>query len=125
MSFQHLERIILQYYDGDYFTVIPRPLILDPILALLRELRERADGENFLEALHVNAEQNLHRKFPSITVQTSVDDFLGYFTGHNFRMEFVGLIFALAGVASSYVEVEDAFAQQDFAADMRHVVSPI
>jgi hypothetical protein len=90
-------------FESDYFTVILRLLILDPSPVLLRELQERMDSKAFLETLHANAEQNLHRKFPNITVQMRVDGFLRYLTGHNFRLEFVGLIFALARITSSYV----------------------
>jgi hypothetical protein len=58
-----------------------------------------------------NARRNLHRRFPSLSAHTTVPGFLGYFSAENFRPEFVGLIFALAGVSVFY-------SQQSLAAEM-------
>jgi hypothetical protein len=58
-----------------------------------------------------NARRNLHRRFPSLSAHTTVPGFLGYFSAENFRPEFVGLIFALAGVSVLY-------SQQSLAAEM-------
>lgn len=110
-SSERVEQLILQYYDSGRFTVIPRPLVLDPISTLLRELRASRDEEAFLDNYLANARRNLNKRFPALSAHTTVTDFLGYFNGDNFRLEFVGLIFALAGVSVFY-------SQQNLAAEM-------
>jgi hypothetical protein len=106
-----VEQLILQYYDSGRFTVIPRPLVLDPISTLLRELSARQNEEALLDSYLANARRNLHKRFPSLSAHTTVTEFFGYFNADNFRLEFVGLIFALAGVSVFY-------SQQNFAAEM-------
>jgi hypothetical protein len=110
-SSERVEQLILQYYDSGRFTVIPRPLVLDPVSTLLRELSASQDEEAFLDNHLANARRNLHKRFPALSARTTVTDFLGYFNGDNFRLEFVGLIFALAGVSVFY-------SQQNLAAEM-------
>ncbi|RHZ64435.1 fungal specific transcription factor domain-containing protein [Aspergillus thermomutatus] len=117
-SSECVEQLILQYYDSSRFTVIPRPLILDPITKFLRELGASEDEGAFLDNQLANARRNLHKRFPSLSAHTTATDFLGYFNGDSFRLEFVGLIFALAGVSFFYTEVGDVFDQQNFAAEM-------
>jgi hypothetical protein len=106
-----VEQLILQYYDSGRFTVIPRPLVLDPISTLLQELSARQNEEALLDSYLANARRNLHKRFPSLSAHTTVTEFFGYFNADNFRLEFVGLIFALAGVSVFY-------SQQNFAAEM-------
>ncbi|KAF7167894.1 hypothetical protein CNMCM5623_001041 [Aspergillus felis] len=106
-----VEQLILQYYDSGRFTVIPRPLVLDPISTLLRELSASRNEEAFLDNHLANARRNLHKRFPFLSAHTSVTDFLGYFSADNFRLEFVGLVFALAGVSLFY-------SQQNLAAEL-------
>ncbi|KAG2012372.1 hypothetical protein GB937_007202 [Aspergillus fischeri] len=108
---ERVDRLITQYYNSGRFTVIPRPLVLDPISALLRELIASQNEEAILDHHFQNARRNLHKRFPSLSAHTTVPDFLGYFTAENFRLEFVGLIFALAGVSVFY-------SQQSLAAEM-------
>ncbi|GIC85385.1 fungal specific transcription factor domain-containing protein [Aspergillus udagawae] len=106
-----VEQLIFQYYDSGRFTVIPRPLVLDPISTLLRELSAHQNEEALLDSYLANARRNLHKRFPSLSAHTTVTEFFGYFNADNFRLEFVGLIFALAGVSVFY-------SQQNFAAEM-------
>ncbi|GAQ06507.1 hypothetical protein ALT_3828 [Aspergillus lentulus] len=108
---ERVDQLITQYYDSGRFTVIPRPLIVDPISALLRELSASQNAEAILDHHLENARRNLHKRFPSLSTHTTVPDFLGYFNAENLRLEFVGLIFALAGVAVFY-------SQQNLAAEM-------
>jgi hypothetical protein len=109
-SSERVDQLITQYYDSGRFTVIPRPLVLDPISTLLRELSASQNEEAILDHLE-NARRNLHKRFPSLSAHTTVPDFLGYFNAENLRLECVGLIFALAGVYVFY-------SQQSLAAEM-------
>jgi hypothetical protein len=90
-SSERVDQLITQYYDSGRFTVIPRPLVLDPISTLLPELSASQNEEAILDHHLENARRNLLKRFPSLSAHTTVPDFLGYFNAENFRLEFVGL----------------------------------
>ncbi|KAL4939130.1 hypothetical protein BDV06DRAFT_231249 [Aspergillus oleicola] len=112
-----LEETVLQYYDGTRLTVIPRPLIMDPILALLGELRHIKDDRALAEIL-TKARENIHRRFPSIDAKHSRFEFFQCFTGGNIRLEFISLVFSIAGLASLFTEAPIDFDARLFGTEM-------
>ncbi|KAL2865380.1 uncharacterized protein BJX67DRAFT_389390 [Aspergillus lucknowensis] len=104
-SSRQLEAMITAYYDGSRFTILPRSLIFDPVLSLLRELRQHEGAEAFSEALLERANENLRRSLPPVATDLSM--FFLSFTGENIRLEFVGLVFALSGVAWHHAQWRD------------------
>lgn len=94
------EELITQKYKESRFTVIPEPLALAP----LRLLRSQMVNEGWLddeEALASMITRNTAEKPIDITPNMTADEFYATFTGGNLRWEFVGIIFTLAGVATT------------------------
>jgi hypothetical protein len=110
-SYSKYRKLISHYCDHSRFFVIPRPLILKPFVALQDDLEEGANLYSYLA-------QNACKALPTISVNTSVEDFCGCLNGSGLRWEFVGLIFALAGLASVNSEAEKPFDNETFGADM-------
>ncbi|KAL3457428.1 hypothetical protein BJX64DRAFT_295882 [Aspergillus heterothallicus] len=104
-SFARLEEALSRYYGGPRFTVIPRPLIMDPLLHFLRGLQESHEQD-----------PSFRTKLSPITSHSTPSDFYKSFIGDNTRLEFICVVFAVLGVASHYTltPAQDA----EFSAEM-------
>lgn len=94
------DELITQKYEESRFTVIPEPLALKP----LRMLRKQAGDEGLFEdeeALAAMITRNTAEKSIALTPNMTADEFYATFTGGNLRWEFVGIIFTLAGLATT------------------------
>ncbi|KAE8394660.1 hypothetical protein BDV23DRAFT_146898 [Aspergillus alliaceus] len=111
-SYSQYQKLILNYLDRSRSFVIPRPLILDLLLTLPDVMKEEETN------LYARLTQNACRPIPIITVNLSVEEFCEWFKGTNLRWEFIGVVFALAGLASIHTETEKPFSKESFAADM-------
>lgn len=114
---QRLEGIVRQYRDGMHFIVIPYPLLFDPVLAFLQEVRARSDQEVFGKDLLKTAKGNLRRRLPPMTPDLELSDFLQIFSTDRIRLEFLSLVFSLCGLTSLYADV-DGFDATEFATEM-------
>ncbi|KAL2811420.1 hypothetical protein BJX63DRAFT_276357 [Aspergillus granulosus] len=103
-SSTRLEQALAKYYGGPRFTVIPRPLIVDPFLDFLRGLLESQDQNASFEAVHKRVQANLSRKLHPVSPHLTPLDFYKSFTGENTRLEFIAVLFAISGVASHYTQ---------------------
>jgi hypothetical protein len=92
------EDLVTDEYNQTPFTVVPAPLVLAP----LRLLRSHWDNERWPpEDLGSRITQNTATKLVKIEANMTTDQFYHLFTGPNLRWEFVGLIFAMAGLGAS------------------------
>jgi hypothetical protein len=92
------EDLVTDEYHRRPFTVIPAPLILTP----LRLLRSHWDKERWpQEDLGSRITRNTATQSVKVEANMTADQFYLLFTGSNLRWEFVGLIFALAGLGAS------------------------
>jgi hypothetical protein len=92
------EDLVTDEYHRSPFTVIPAPLILTP----LRLLRSNWDKERWpQEDLGSRITQNTAAQSVKVEANMTTDQFCHLFTGANLRWEFVGVIFALAGLGAS------------------------
>ncbi|KAE8371329.1 putative fungal-specific transcription factor [Aspergillus bertholletiae] len=92
------EDLVTDQYHRSPFAVIPAPLVLTP----LRLLRNHWDTEGWpQEGLGSRITQNTATQLIPIEANMTTDQFYHWFTGANLRWEFVGLIFALAGLGAS------------------------
>ncbi|KNG82297.1 hypothetical protein ANOM_008700 [Aspergillus nomiae NRRL 13137] len=92
------EDLITDKYHRSPFTVIPAPLVLTP----LRLLRNHWDREGWPhEGLGSHITQNTATNVIKVEANMTTHQFYRLFTGVNLRWEFVGLIFALAGLGAS------------------------
>ncbi|KAL4966453.1 uncharacterized protein BDV14DRAFT_208029 [Aspergillus stella-maris] len=103
---EEIQSMTLEYYNGTHFSVIPRPLIVGPVTGFLRGLKKD------------DSKGNLRRSMPAMDSNTSKEDFLSSFTGVNVRMEFIGLMFVLAGVACFYTDTRPTFDDMTFGMEM-------
>ncbi|KAL4904126.1 hypothetical protein BDW74DRAFT_185788 [Aspergillus multicolor] len=110
------EDALLQYYDGTRLTTIPRSLVVDPTLALLRELRGSEDGST--AKILAKTKENIRRRFPSIPSSCTVSEFLQCFTAENIRLEFISLVFSMVGLATLYTEAPSGFDPLMFGGEM-------
>ncbi|WEW60457.1 hypothetical protein PRK78_005943 [Emydomyces testavorans] len=97
-AFDLYERLIEDYYKRGLFTIIPAPLILDA-LRFARTYLENEDTSN-------SKQKNLYRKISQNTAKplqisptATAEEFCQSFTAENLRWEFIGVIFALAGLS--------------------------
>ncbi|GFF59720.1 hypothetical protein IFM51744_10025 [Aspergillus udagawae] len=92
------EDLVTDEYHRSPFTVIPAPLVLTP----LRLLRSHWEKERWPhERLGHQITQNTATQLVKIEANMTTDQFYYLFTGANLRWDFVGLIFALAGLGAS------------------------
>lgn len=92
------EDLVTDKYYRSSFTVIPAPLVLTPI----RLLRTHWDREGWpQEGLGSRITQNTATQLIKVEANMTTDQFCHLFTGANLRWEFVGLIFAMAGLGAS------------------------
>lgn len=112
-SFPDYETLVVNYYQRGQFSVVPRDLLLKPLSKTGCYL-ERARQETLTGDLSRMSSKRL----PAPAVDTTVDDFCAAFSGPSLRWEFVGIIFAFAGLAASYPEAGEAFQNGEFAAEM-------
>ncbi|KAF5856992.1 hypothetical protein ETB97_006448 [Aspergillus alliaceus] len=92
------EDLVTDEYHRRPFTVIPAPLVLTP----LRLLRSHWDRKGWpQEGLASRITQNTATQLVKVKANMTTDQFYHLFTGVNLRWEFVGLIFALAGLGAS------------------------
>ncbi|KAF7587426.1 hypothetical protein BBP40_007245 [Aspergillus hancockii] len=91
------EDLVADEYHQRPFTVIPAPLVLTP----LRLLRSHWDQKGWpQEGLASRITQNTATQLVKVEANMTTDQFYHLFTGVNLRWEFVGLIFALAGLGA-------------------------
>ncbi|PWY77393.1 hypothetical protein BO70DRAFT_317419, partial [Aspergillus heteromorphus CBS 117.55] len=117
MAFQQYESVIAKYYSISQFVIIPRPLILGLLASLRRDLENGLNQES-LEQLYARTSINTRKPFPTITENTTVEEFLACMTGPRLRWETVGTIFALAGIASFHTKASEIAGKEAFAGDM-------
>lgn len=98
-AFDLYERLIENYYQRGLFTIIPAPLILNALRFARKYLENNEDTTN-------PKQRNLYRKICQntakplqISATATAEEFYQSFTGENLRWEFVGVIFALAGLS--------------------------
>ncbi|RAQ57303.1 fungal specific transcription factor [Aspergillus flavus] len=92
------EDLVTDKYYRSSFTVIPAPLVLTP----LRLLRNHWDRERWPhEGLGSQITQNTATQSIKVEANMTTDRFYNLFTGANLRWEFVGIIFAMAGLGAS------------------------
>lgn len=92
------EDLVTDEYHQSPFTVVPAPLVLTP----LRLLRGHWEKERWPhEGLAYRITQNTATQLGKIEANMTADQFYLLFTGANLRWDFVGLIFALAGLGAS------------------------
>ncbi|THC89003.1 hypothetical protein EYZ11_011544 [Aspergillus tanneri] len=92
------EELIKKKYKEERFTVIPAPLILEP-LKLLRDSLDNGRWPRDDDELVSMITRNTAEKSIDINSNTTPESFFASFTGENLRWEFVGTIFTLAGLA--------------------------
>jgi hypothetical protein len=103
-SSARLEQVLSDYFGGARYTIIPRPLIMDPFSSLLREFRESRDRDAYFKDKSERIQANLCSKLSSLSSHITPLDFYKSFTGKNFRLEYISLLFAISGVASHYTQ---------------------
>ncbi|KAL3487230.1 hypothetical protein BJX62DRAFT_10066 [Aspergillus germanicus] len=105
-SSAHLEQVLSDYFGGARYTIIPRPLIMDPFCSLLREFQERRghDRDAYFEDESERIQANLSSKLSSLSNHVTPVEFYKSFIGENFRLEYISLLFAISGVASHYTQ---------------------
>ncbi|KAH8429321.1 uncharacterized protein LDX57_006988 [Aspergillus melleus] len=96
------EEMITRNFEECLFNTIPEPLALQP-LRLLRTQIESGKWFDDEEALASMITRNTAEKSIVITPNMTPDEFYATFTGENLRWEFVGIIFTLAGLATTTV----------------------
>ncbi|KAJ0415128.1 hypothetical protein BJY00DRAFT_327235 [Aspergillus carlsbadensis] len=99
-----LEQVLSEYFGGPRFTVIPRPLIMDPFSCLLREFRKFHDPDAHLKAISERIQSNLRGRLSPLFGHLTPAEFYKSFLGENIRLEYVSLLFAISGVASHYTQ---------------------
>ncbi|KAF2452757.1 hypothetical protein BDY21DRAFT_294145 [Lineolata rhizophorae] len=96
-----LESLVKAYYDRGVFNISIAPLVIPAIPKVWdyidRQLEKHGGRIDFSLPRKLN--ENTARPF-KVPPDTSPSDFLHLFTGENLRWEFIGLIFALAGVGA-------------------------
>ncbi|KAE8152650.1 hypothetical protein BDV25DRAFT_150805 [Aspergillus avenaceus] len=104
-------KLIMTHYDRSQFHVIPRPLIVDPMLTLQKDLEAGLDVNSHLV-------RNACQPLPELVPDMSLVQFSELLTGPNVRWEFLGVIFALAGHAAFHTDVEKWWAGNAFTTEM-------
>ena len=94
--------MITRNFEECLFNTIPEPLALQP-LRLLRTQIESGKWFDDEEALASMITRNTAEKSIVITPNMTPAEFYATFTGENLRWEFVGIIFTLAGLATTTV----------------------
>ncbi|BAE59256.1 unnamed protein product [Aspergillus oryzae RIB40] len=111
-SYSHYKDLIFNYLDRSRSFVIPRPLLFELFSTLYDDMKVEVD-------LHSRLTQNTRRPLPPISASTTVEEFCGWFRGANIRWELLGVVFALAGLASVHTaEPEKPLSYESFATDM-------
>ncbi|KAL2851156.1 hypothetical protein BJY01DRAFT_232975 [Aspergillus pseudoustus] len=115
-SSTRLEDALSRYYGGPRFTVIPRPLIVDPLLDFLRELRASQGQDPNFGAVFERVQDNLVKKLSPVSPHSTPLEFYQTFTSENIRLEFISVVFTISGVACHYTlsPAQDA----EFSAEM-------
>lgn len=120
-----LEKLIPRYYETSQVATIAAPLILLALPAVTKRLREvwTADHERNLSAAKRILESTSIRL--DILPATTARNFHTLFTGPLLRLEIIGVILSLAGLASLYLPAHDAtlimqngFNRREFALEM-------
>ncbi|KAI1931403.1 hypothetical protein LOZ65_001211 [Ophidiomyces ophidiicola] len=126
-SFDLYEKLIGYYYERGLFSIVPASLTLGAV--------KYARAHLATEDLSNIRQKNLYRKICQntakpleISATASAEEFFQLFTGENLRWEFIGLIFALAGLgvvnslthtgdkslrfADGEIEIDESFSTQ-------------
>ncbi|KAE8413664.1 hypothetical protein BDV36DRAFT_268048 [Aspergillus pseudocaelatus] len=112
VSFPYYKDLIFNYLNRSRSFVIPRPLLFELFSTLYDDMKAGLD-------LHSRLTQNTRKPLPPISVNTTVEEFCGWFRGVNLRWELLGVVFALAGLASVHTdEPEKPPSYGSFATDM-------
>ncbi|KAE8382985.1 hypothetical protein BDV26DRAFT_252425 [Aspergillus bertholletiae] len=111
-SYAQYKDLIFNYLDRSRSFVIPRPLLYELFSTLYDDMKGGAD-------LHSHLTQNTSKPLPPISVNTTTEEFCGWFRGANLRWELLGVVFALAGLASVHtIEPGRPLDYESFATDM-------
>ncbi|KAE8344237.1 hypothetical protein BDV24DRAFT_127673 [Aspergillus arachidicola] len=111
-SYSHYKDLVFNYLNRSRSFVIPRPLLFELFSTLYDDMKGGVD-------LHSRLTQNTRRPLPPISASTTVEEFCGWFRGANIRWELLGVVFALAGLASVHTaEPEKPLSYESFAMDM-------
>lgn len=119
-SFSEYQELVTRYYNQSQFATIPRELVLNPLSRTASYLKTRANKKVRAEEKELinKLSRNSSSGLPNISSDTAVDEFCGWFSGPRLRWEFVGIIFALAGLASTYPGAGPSFKDGKFALEM-------
>ena len=121
------ETLIARYYETSQVAVMPEPLVLLALPAIadtLRKIWTDDDQCNLTAARHVLKNTSTRLVVPPLTLAKECHTL---FTGQNLRLECLGIVFSLAGLASLFLPVHDAvwttqsypgFDQRTFALEM-------
>ncbi|KAL3451349.1 hypothetical protein BJX65DRAFT_267802 [Aspergillus insuetus] len=115
-SSARLEQVLSDYFGGARYTIIPRPLIMDPFSSLLREFRGSHDRDTYFQDRSERIQANLSSKLSSLSARVAPVQFYKSFIGENIRLEYISLLFAISGVASHYTQ--SATHDSEFATSM-------
>ncbi|KAE8392952.1 hypothetical protein BDV23DRAFT_170597 [Aspergillus alliaceus] len=112
--------LVIRYYGCGLFLIIPPGLILDPLSKTQSYLErwKNSTGGAEEKTLFEELTRNSCKRLQTSTVNTTVEEFCGSFSGPSLRWEFVGIIFALSGLASAYPEAGKPYKSGDFAMEM-------
>ncbi|OGM47069.1 GPI transamidase component PIG-U [Aspergillus bombycis] len=111
-SYSHYKDLIFNYLDRSRSFVIPRPLLFELFSTLYDDIKAGVD-------LYAGLTQNTRKSLPPISVNTTVEEFCGWFRGVNLRWELLGVVFALAGLASVHTaEPQKPLGYESFATNM-------
>ena len=112
-NFSLIERLIKRYYKGTQFAVIAGPIILNALVSINGTVRQRCRGDIICDkALARMLLQNTARPL-EVPASLPASDYHSLFTGPNLRLEIIGLIISLAGLASFFLSARDPIFMKD------------
>ncbi|EER23198.1 hypothetical protein D8B26_001281 [Coccidioides posadasii str. Silveira] len=98
-AFDLYDRLIENYYDWGLFTIIPAPLILNSLRFTRRYMENEETSNPKQRNLYRRISQNTAKPL-QLSTETTAEEFCHSFTGENLRWEFIGVIFAMAGLGA-------------------------
>ena len=100
-AFQLYEELIIGHYERTPTAIIPLQLILQPLKMARTYLETNGWGKDLQhEEIYSKITRNTARPFPTLRSSSSPWDFYTMLTGANLRWEFIGIIFAFAGLGA-------------------------
>ncbi|PWY76001.1 hypothetical protein BO94DRAFT_473718 [Aspergillus sclerotioniger CBS 115572] len=119
-SFTEYQNLVVNYYQRGQFSIVPRNLVLNPLFktgSYLEKWKHNRSGAR-QETLIEDLSRMSSTRLPIPSVDATVEDLCASFSGSSLRWEFVGIIFAFAGLAASYPEAGEPYQSGEFATEM-------